>query len=232
MKLLIWDFDGTLAFREGLWSSAVAEVARAHIPGCQVAREDFLPHLQSGFPWHSPELPHPHITSAQDWWQHLSPVIAGALVKGTGMPARQAEKLVPVVRATFVDPRHWALFDDVLPCLEALTEAGWTHVVLSNHVPELPLLIEALGLTPHMAQVFNSATLGYEKPHPESFGTVLGAFPDAARAVMVGDDYAVDVQGAEAVGLSAILVRKANAGATAFHESLASLAPVLAQAGA
>jgi putative hydrolase of the HAD superfamily len=47
MKLLIWDFDGTLAFREGLWSSAVAEVARAHIPGCQAVREDFLSHLQS-----------------------------------------------------------------------------------------------------------------------------------------------------------------------------------------
>jgi phosphoglycolate phosphatase-like HAD superfamily hydrolase len=149
MKLLIWDFDGTLAFREGLWSSAVAEVACAHIPGCQAARADFLSHLQSGFPWHSPELPHTHI-----------------------------------------------------------------------------------GLTPHMAQVFSSATLGYEKPHPKSFGAVLGAFPDAARAVMVGDNYAVDVQGAEAMGLSAILVRRPNAGATAFHESLTSLAPVLMHAGA
>jgi putative hydrolase of the HAD superfamily len=223
MKLLIWDFDGTLAFREGLWSSAVAEVARAHIPGCQAVREDFLPHLQWGFPWHSPELPHTQIASAEEWWQHLSPVIAGALVKVTGIPERRAEQLVPVVRATFVDPRHWALFDDVLPCLEALTEARWTHVVLSNHVPELPLLVEALGLTPHMAKVFNSATLGYEKPHPKSFGAVLGAFPDAAATVMVGDNYAVDVQGAKAAGLSAILVRRPNANATAFHESLASL---------
>jgi hypothetical protein len=100
MKLLIWDFDGTLAFREGLWSSAVAEVARAHIPGCQAVREDFLPHLRSGFPWHSPELPHTQIASAEEWWQHLSPVIAAALVKGTGIPARQAEQLVPVVHAT------------------------------------------------------------------------------------------------------------------------------------
>lgn len=232
MKLLIWDFDGTLAFREGLWSSAVAEVARAHIPGCQAAREDFLSHLQSGFPWHSPELPHTHIASAEEWWQQLSPVIAGALVKVAGIPARQAEQLVPAVRTAFVDPRHWALFDDVLPCLQALTEAGWTHVVLSNHVPELPLLIEALGLTPHMAQVFSSATLGYEKPHPKTFGAVLGAFPDAARAVMVGDNYAADVQGAEAMGLSAILVRRSNAGATAFHESLTSLAPVLIHAAA
>jgi putative hydrolase of the HAD superfamily len=223
MKLLIWDFDGTLAFREGLWSSAVAEVACAHIPGCQADREDFVPHLQSGFPWHRPGLSHTHTASAEEWWQNLSPVIAGALVKGTGIPARQAEQLVPAVRATFVDPRHWALFDDVIPCLEALTEAGWTHVVLSNHVPELPLLVESLGLTPRMARVFNSATLGYEKPHPKSFGAVLDEFRDAAATVMIGDNYAVDVQGAEAAGLSAILVRRPHAGATSFHETLASL---------
>ncbi len=232
MKLLIWDFDGTLAFREGLWSSAVADVARAHIPECQAVREDFLPHLQSGFPWHCPEISHTDIVSAEAWWLQLSPVIAGALVKGAGVSAGQAERLVPVVRASFVDPQHWALFDDVLPCLEALTQAGWTHVVLSNHVPELPLLVEALGLTPHIAQTFNSATLGYEKPHPKSFSSVLEAFPDAAHTVMVGDNYVADVQGAEAMGLSAILVRRPNASATTFHESLASLTLALVHAGA
>jgi putative hydrolase of the HAD superfamily len=231
MKLLIWDFDGTLAFREGLWSSAVADVARAHIPGCQAVREDFLPHLQSGFPWHRPELSHTDIASAEEWWQHLSPVIAGALVKATGISARQADQLVPVVRATFVAPQHWALFDDVLPCLEALTQKGWKHVVLSNHVPELPLLVKALGLTPHIAQIFNSATLGYEKPHPKSFEAVLGAFPDAVTTVMVGDNYMADVQGAEAMGLSAILVRRPNANTTAFHESLTSLTLALVHAG-
>lgn len=27
MKVILWDFDGTLAFRQGMWSTALAEVA-------------------------------------------------------------------------------------------------------------------------------------------------------------------------------------------------------------
>jgi len=229
MKLLIWDFDGTLAFREGLWSDALAEVAWAHVPGCHAAREDFVPYLQSGFPWHRPLLPHTHITSAEQWWQNLTPVITDAITAVTGISTAQAGQLVPHVREAFVDPRRWQLFGDVIPCLHALTSVGWKHVVLSNHVPELPDLIEALGLTPHIANTFSSATLGYEKPHPQSFKMVLAAYP-SAQAVMVGDNYSVDVQGAEATGLSAILVRKPHVEATIFHESLTTLPSALAGA--
>lgn len=228
MKLLAWDFDGTLAFRVGMWSEALAEVARVEVPGCEVTRAAFVPHLQSGFPWHNPERPHTHITSHEQWWEHLSPVIENALVKGAGVSIEQAKRLVPHVRANYADPAHWALFRDVLPCLEELAERGWKQVILSNHVPELPLLVKALGLAPYITAVFNSATLGYEKPHPESFGAVLASFQDATTVWMVGDNYAVDVQGAQAAGLSAILVRNPHPAATDFHETLSSIALALA----
>ena len=229
VKLLIWDFDGTLAFREGLWSSALAEVARSHIPGCMAVREDFVPHLQSGFPWHSPLLPHTHITTAEAWWQNLSPIIARALAVVTKVPEAEADLLVPRVRSAFLDPQSWCLFEDVVPCLRTLTRAGWKHVVLSNHVPELPALVEAVNLTPYIAQVFTSALVGFEKPHPQSYKAVLSAHPNA-RAVMVGDNFSVDVQGAQANGLSAILVRKHHVDATVFHESLVTLPSALAGA--
>jgi putative hydrolase of the HAD superfamily len=228
MKLLAWDFDGTLAFREGMWSKALAEVACECLPGCEVNRSAFVPHLQAGFPWHNPELPHTHITSPEQWWEHLSPVIENALVKGAGISTEEARRLVPHVRTNYTDPSHWALFDDVLPCLTELTERGWNHVILSNHVPELPLLVNALGLAPHIAAVFNSATLGYEKPHPKSFGAVLASFQNPKAVWMVGDNYAVDVEGAQVAGLSAILVRKAHPKATEFHESLSSIPRLLA----
>ncbi len=42
-------------------------------------------------------------------------------------------------RARFVDHTvSWELFDDTLPALDQLSADGWSHVVLSNHVPELP----------------------------------------------------------------------------------------------
>jgi putative hydrolase of the HAD superfamily len=105
-------------------------------------------------------------------------------------------------------------------CLQTLTHAGWKHVVLSNHVPELPALVEALNLTPHIAQVFTSALVGFEKPHPQSYEAVLSAYPNARALMMVGDNFSADVQGAQANGLSAILVRKHHVDATVFHESL------------
>lgn len=211
----------------GATHGALAEVARTHVPGCCAVREDFAPYLQAGFPWHRPHLPHTHITTGEQWWRELSPVIINALVSVTALPAERATQLVPTVRAAFVDPRHWRLFEDVKPCLQALARMGWRHVVLSNHVSELPVLVESLGLGPHIAATFTSATLGYEKPHPQSFQAVLSGYP-GARAVMVGDNYVADVLGAQASGLFAILVRKPHAHATVFHESLATLPPALA----
>ena len=71
----------------------------------------------------------------------------------------------------------------MIPCraLSALAEAGWTHAVLSNHVPELADLIEALGLTSHFARVFNSADIGVEKPNPEAFRIALDAMGPSRR---------------------------------------------------
>lgn len=53
-RLLIWDFDGTLAHRDGMWSGAMVEVLDRHEPGHGITREDVRPHLRMGFPWHNP----------------------------------------------------------------------------------------------------------------------------------------------------------------------------------
>jgi putative hydrolase of the HAD superfamily len=79
--------------------------------------------------------------------------------------------------------------------------------VLSNHVPELHGLIDGLGLAPHLDDVFSSGLTGYEKPHPEAFRMVLAACGNPTQAWMVGDNPHADVEGAEGVGLPAILVR-------------------------
>ncbi|MGH9197011.1 MAG: HAD-IA family hydrolase, partial [Acidimicrobiia bacterium] len=55
--------------------------------------------------------------------------------------------------------------------------------------------------------VFTSARIGYEKPHPEAFRTVLSHITDADNIWMVGDNPVADVAGAEKVGIPGILVR-------------------------
>jgi HAD superfamily hydrolase (TIGR01509 family) len=65
----------------------------------------------------------------------------------------------------------------------------------------------AIGLRPHFHHVVDSAVVGVEKPDPRIFRHALdavGARPE--RTLHVGDLYAVDVVGARAAGLHALLL--------------------------
>lgn len=60
-QLLIWDFDGTLAYRQGGWSGALIDVLDRHEHGHSFSTDQVRPHLRQGFPWHDPEEPHPEL---------------------------------------------------------------------------------------------------------------------------------------------------------------------------
>jgi putative hydrolase of the HAD superfamily len=79
--------------------------------------------------------------------------------------------------------------------------------VLSNHVPELPGLIADLGLGSLVDDVLTSASIGYEKPHPEIFQHALRQSGHPTNAWMVGDSVTADIGGAELAGIPALLVR-------------------------
>jgi len=230
MNLLIWDFDGTLGYRDsvmepgaGAWTAALLETVQREAPECPATAEELRPYIRSGFPWHTPELAHPHLDTADTWWAALLPVFERAY-EGVGLNHEQALRLARRVRSTYLDPSRWHVFDDTVSALSALAEAGWTHAVLSNHVPELDDLIEALGLTSHFSRVFNSADIGVEKPNPEAFRIALDAVGPHKACWMIGDSYRADVRGAEAVGLPSILVRR-------LHPDAARFAPTLAEVG-
>ncbi|MBZ9751250.1 HAD family hydrolase [Deinococcus sp. HMF7604] len=206
LPLLIWDFDGTLAHRPGLWSGALLDVLDQQQPGHGVTLEALRPGLAQGFRWHHPEQAHPQQTHPGAWWAELDHVFLAAY-KGAGVAAADAAALVPLVRAAYLAPAAWRLYPETLPVLQDLQSRGWRHVVLSNHVPELEQVLDALGLTPLLDTVYTSAALGWEKPHPEAFRAVLRAHPGAAPVWMIGDSLTADVQGAGGVGLPAILVR-------------------------
>ena len=215
MRFLIWDFDGTLGYRVGRWSSALHSVLEEAMPGHGFEKERLSTRLRNRFPWQAPEVPHPELSSPDPWWEALSPVFVRAF-EAEGVDPPTARRLAVEVRRAYVDPRHWRLFDDATPALRELSSRGWAHLILSNHVPELPEILGNLGLARHLLEVFNSAESGYEKPHPWAFDGVLATVAGAEAAWMVGDSLAADVRGAEAVGLPAILVRSAKRG-TRYH---------------
>jgi putative hydrolase of the HAD superfamily len=230
-RLLIWDFDGTLAHRRGEtgWSILLAETLDAEEPGHPHTADTFRPYLRSGFPWHRPEVVHPDLREPEAWWAAVEPLLGRAYEEAGYEPSR-ARELATAARRLYVDPDvGWALFADTLPALERLSQAGWTHAILSNHVPELRQIVTALGLDEVVAFLSCSAETGYEKPHPQAFASVLNPL-QPAEVWMIGDNIGADVLGAEALGIPAVLVRRPDPRAARYADSLAGVEPFLGEA--
>jgi putative hydrolase of the HAD superfamily len=219
-QYLIWDFDGTLGYRDGRsWAVVLLEVLDRQAPGHPYVAEQIVPHLRTGFPWHTPERPHTHITDADQWWAEMMPQFERTFLT-LGLDPGAARNFAGEVRATYCNPARFRLFDDTLPTLDELAARGWTHLLLSNHVPELGQLLSTLALNGYFAAVFNSAEIGYEKPHPAIFQPVLDHIGGADRAWMIGDNYQADILGAAGVGIPGILVRKFHTDASCFSPDL------------
>ena len=211
MKWLVWDFDGTLAYRVGEWPAWTQALLDRETPGHGVDPELLRPFLRTGFPWHSPEVHHPHLASADAWWGALEPRFADAF-RAAGAEEARGSEMAKAVRLVYLDPERWRLYEDAIPVLEGLSSSGWKHAVLTNHVPELPEIAGHLGLDRHVERIFNSAQTVYDKPHPEAFRGVLDALGGAGEVWMIGDNADADVAGAKAASIPAILVREQREG--------------------
>ena len=90
--------------------------------------------------------------------------------------------------------------------LEELQQQGFVLGAVSDWDETLPDLLNTWGLAPYFRSVAVSALVGVTKPNPALFETALRQ----ARAVpktslYIGDWYALDVAGARAVGMRALL---------------------------
>ena len=206
-KVVFWDFHGTLAEEPGGWAGTLIETLDRYSSGHRINSEDLRPHLRDGFPWHRPEKPHPELSSSELWWESVHPVF-GRAFESVGIQPSKAREMARKVRLVYTRPERYRLYGDSIAALESLRSAGWDHVILSNHVPELTEIVESIGLSEQFQAVVNSAITGYEKPHRRAFEAALEAAGKPASAWMVGDNPVADVLGAEEAGIPAILVRR------------------------
>ncbi|TDF95156.1 HAD family hydrolase [Paenibacillus piri] len=212
---LLWDFDGTLGWRiDGLqgraWSSSMLEaIIHLYPENSKILIDDITPHLRYGFPWHEPDMAHTHLNSSELWWKHIRKVMSDAYMK-LAFTEQQANELSVEAQNRFVDLSTWELYEDTIPVLSSLQTHGWNHIIVSNHVPELELIINHLGLGAYVEEIINSAIIGYEKPNPEIYKQALVKAAGSKNIWMIGDNIHADILGAEAAGINAILVRNAD----------------------
>jgi putative hydrolase of the HAD superfamily len=114
-----------------------------------------------------------------------------------------------LVREAMLGALHFEAFPDAEPALRKLRLHGLRLVAASNWDSSLPEVLGRTGLAPLLDGVISSADAGATKPAPELFRAALAvAEADPAEALHVGDSPANDIEGALALGMSAVLIER------------------------
>lgn len=116
---------------------------------------------------------------------------------------------LPVVREAMLSALHFDPFPDAAPALEELRSAGVRVVAASNWDSSLPDVLERTGLARLLDGVVSSAAAGAAKPAARLFEAALElAGSAAADTLHVGDRTDNDVEGAQALGMRAVLIAR------------------------
>ena len=134
-----------------------------------------------------------------DYWRRYH----GVMLERLGVEARH-EVLDRILASQFAADA-WEPYPDVEPMLLAVRELDDVRIgIVSDWGTNLRGIVAELGLDRFLDFVLPSGAVGVAKPNPEFFRLALdqGGVPPSA-ALMVGDSYRADVQGAWGAGMDA-----------------------------
>jgi putative hydrolase of the HAD superfamily len=115
--------------------------------------------------------------------------------------------LIGVLYERFTRFDSYRLFDDVLPTIGAIRDAGVAVGLISNFEEWLEEMLTAWEVTALFDPIVISGREGLEKPDPAIFRLAVeraGVAPE--DAVYIGDHPRIDAAAAEAIGMASILI--------------------------
>lgn len=143
------------------------------------------------------------VSHEQGWALHMR-----SLFECAGLNEPAAARAAERARVDHDVFNLWRRVPEGLPArLVRARERGLRLGVVSNSEGKLLELFERVGLSGLFEVVVDSALVGVRKPDPAIFALALAPLKlDAAEAVYAGDIPDVDVAGARAAGLDAVLI--------------------------
>jgi REG-2-like HAD superfamily hydrolase len=160
--------------------------------------------LQRAYARASDALSHipPDQFTEDTWRQFLREMVANLEVPG--QEDEIADRMHQILART--RPRYTP-YPEAPGVLEELRRRGLRLAVVSNWEPDLPEVLEQVGLRDYFDAVVASALVGAAKPDPRIFQVALDAVAvRPEEAVHVGDSYEADVRGARAAGVYPVLI--------------------------
>ena len=131
------------------------------------------------------------------------------VLEGLGVADAKTVEQVVEWRRTYNPPVGlWTTRDpQALEALALVRRAGARAAAISNSNGSAETLLASVGLGPYLDFVVDSGEVGVEKPNPRIFELALArAGVAAAEAAYIGDFYSIDVRGAAAAGVRAVLL--------------------------
>ena len=140
--------------------------------------------------------------------QHRAAVYLEALFRLGGVPPERMGELRDCLRRMHGERHLWCSVQHRTPeALRRLRDAGLRLGIVSNSDGRVEQALAAAGLRQYFDVVIDSSIFGSEKPDPAIFQAALDALGVAPEeALYVGDLYDVDVVGARAAGMEAVLL--------------------------
>jgi FMN phosphatase YigB (HAD superfamily) len=128
------------------------------------------------------------------------------LLEHTGAPRPSDDDLRRLGEVYAALPFTRTLQPRALELLQALQDRGFKLGIISDWDPSLEEMLRGMGVMEHMSAIAVSEIVGVTKPDPRLFQDALRQIPAAPEeSLHIGDLRELDVAGAHAAGMSAVL---------------------------
>jgi putative hydrolase of the HAD superfamily len=199
MRAVFFDAGGTLIHMD--YARIAAAIGR--VLGRSVAPNAFVAAEYAGRDAVERAMAADTGTDGSRWVIHFR-----AMLAAVGVDGAEFDRLAPAVREEHRKKHLWSVAaGGAAETLEALRRAGYLVACISNADGTVDQVLASAGLLDHLSFVIDSGRVGIEKPDPRIFHLALDqAGVTAEESYYVGDQFAVDVVGARAVGMEPVLL--------------------------
>jgi len=168
---------------------------------------------------------HPELEHDDEIWFRFTERI----IRGMGGEADSAYDCAVEITRAWERHENFELYDDVVDTLAAIRAAGLRIGLISNSARDVREFARHHALD--VDAWISSFHHGRTKPHASIFRAVLDLLEvESAEAAMVGDQIADDIEGAQAIGMRAILLDREGLHLD-FEPRIADLSELLSQLG-
>lgn len=160
----------------------------------------------------------------RDWWR----AVVRESFRGLGI-FNDFDAYYDELFRFFGDPANWRADPEAAPLLRSLKRAGIEIGLISNFDYRVYAILDGLGLAGFFDSITISSEAGWAKPAPELFAAALARHrATPGQSAHVGDAPHLDVAGAEAAGLAAVLIEHGAPERVAVNGRIARVASLAA----